>query len=75
MELKIQEADSMFKKLDEKLSPKFRGKIIALDTETGDYFIGNSELEAYKNAVKKYPNKQFVYKRIGFHSTHFVGAV
>ncbi len=75
MELKIQEADRMFKKLDEKLSPKFRGKIIALDTETGDYFIGNSELEAYKSAVKKYPNKQFVYKRIGFHSTHFVGAV
>ncbi|HLC61616.1 MAG TPA: hypothetical protein VJI52_01215 [Candidatus Nanoarchaeia archaeon] len=75
MELGIEEAEKLFKKLNEKLSPKFKGKIVALETDSGDYFIGDSEIEAYRIAIKKHPKKEFVFKRIGFESTHFVGAV
>ena len=75
MENKIKEANTLFEQISKQLSPRYRGKIIAIDTDSGDYFIGNSELDAYKKAIKQYPNKKFVYKRIGFNSTHFVGAL
>lgn len=75
MELKIDEANKLFEKISKELLPKYKGKIVAIDTNSGNYFIGDSELDAYKMAIKKHPNKQFVFKRIGFHSTHFVGAL
>ena len=75
MELKIKETNMLFERINKELLPQFRGKIVAIDTDSGNYFIGNSELDAYKKAIKKYPNKKFVYKRIGFNSTHFVGAL
>ena len=75
MESKIKEADILFSKINKELMPKHKGKIVALDIESGSYFIGNSELDAYKEAIKQHPKKQFVFKRIGFDSTHFVGAL
>ena len=67
--------DMLFEKINEKLLPRHKGKIIALDVDSGNYFIGNSELDAYKKAIKQSPNKQFIFKRVGFDSTHFVGAL
>ena len=72
--MKIQEADKLFEKINKELSSRFKGKIVAIDADSGNYFIGNSELDAYKEAIKKHPNKKFVFKRIGFDSTHFAGA-
>ena len=75
MELNIKQANVLFEKLNRELLPRYKGKIIALDAESGEYFIGDSELDAYKKALKKYPKQQFIFKRIGFKSTHFVGAI
>lgn len=74
MENKIKETKELFENINKKLLDKYMGKIIAIDPDTGDYFIGDSELDAYKKAIKKYPKQQFVFKRVGFKSTHFVGA-
>lgn len=75
MDSKIEEADKLFGKINKELLPKYKGKIVAIDADSGSYFIGDSELDAYKLAIKKYPNKQFIFKRIGFDYTHFVGAL
>ena len=75
MEFNIKEVNALFEKINKELAPRFRGKIVAIDTDSGNYFVGNSELDAYKEAIKKYPNKKFVFKRFGFDSTHFVGAL
>ena len=75
MEPEIKEADKLFERIDKKLAQQFKGKIVAVDTDSGDYFVGDSELDAYKNAIKKHPNKKFIFKRVGFDSTHFVGAL
>lgn len=75
MELKIEEANKLFGKISKELSSKYKGKIVAIDADSGNYFIGDSELDAYNKAIKKYPDKKFVFKRIGFDSTHFVGAM
>jgi len=75
MELKIGEANKLFEKISKELTAQYKGKIVAIYTGTGSYFIGDSEIDAYKKAIKKYPDKKFVFKRIGFSSTHFVGAL
>lgn len=75
MENKIKEIGTLFGNINKKLLPRHKGKIVALDVGSGNYFIGNSELDAYKKAIKQFPNKQFIFKRIGFDSTHFVGAL
>lgn len=75
MESKIKIANQIFSKINEELSKKYKGKMMAIDTDTKEYFIGDSALDAYKKAIKKYPNKQFVFKRIGFKTAYFAGAV
>ena len=75
MDKGINEADRLFEKINTQLSSKYEGKIVAIDSDGGDYFIGDSELDAYRRAIKKHPKKQFVFKRIGFAYTHFVGAI
>ena len=75
MEPNMKEADVLFKRISSELSPKFKGKIVAIDTDSGNYFVGNSELDAYKKAIRRYPRRKFIFKRIGFDSTHFVGAL
>ena len=75
MDLNLKHANELFEKLNKELLPKYKGKIIAIDAESGNYFIGDSELDTYKKAIMKIPKKQFVFKRIGFGSTHFIGAL
>ncbi|MBI5003154.1 hypothetical protein HZC31_07245 [Candidatus Woesearchaeota archaeon] len=70
----LKKANEIFEKINQRLSEKYKGKIIAIDGESGDYYIGESELEAYNEAIKQHPKKQFIFKRVGFRSTHFVGA-
>ena len=56
-----------------KLRPKFRenkGKIVAIETESGNYFIGEYELEAAQKARNKFPDKIFVFFRIGYPAIH-----
>ncbi len=64
----------IFEKINEEES-RNKGKIVAIDVDSGDYFIGNSTLEAYRIAIKKYPNKKFIFKKIGFEHTNFIGAL
>jgi len=52
MEFDIKEANTLFEKINKELLPRFRGKIVAIDTDSGNYFVGNSELDAYKEAIK-----------------------
>ncbi len=67
--------DKIFANINKKLSPKYKGKMVAIDPVSGDYFVGNSTIDAYKEAIKKYPKKKFVFKRIGFKVAYFVGAI
>ena len=75
MGLNVKKARVLFERINKELVPRYKGKIVAIDTDSGNYFIGDSELDAYRKAVQKCPDKQFVFKRIGFDSTHFVGAL
>ena len=71
----MQSVEKVFEKINKELLPNHKGEIVARDLDTGKYFLGHTELDAYKKAAKELPKKKFVFKRIGFDSTHFVGAL
>lgn len=53
-----------------RLEKSSRGKIIAIDVESGEGFIGSSTIEAGLRAKKKFPKRLFFFKRIGYPSVH-----
>ena len=72
IENKIPKGNIIFDKINKILSAKYKGKLVAIEVESGDYFIGDSGLEACKKAREKYPDKIFVVKRIGFEYAYHV---
>lgn len=68
------QAEIVYQHLKEKLKG-LEGKFVAIEPASGDYFIGTDPLEAYEQAKKKHPSKQFFYKRVGTRAAFVVGAV
>ena len=61
-------------RLKGELEPDHNGAFLAVEVESGDYFLGTSEIEAYDEAIKRHPGKKFAFLRVGFKTTRFVGA-
>ncbi len=49
----------LFQKLDAQLRETYFGKFVAIDADSGEYFIGDTTMEADKKARAKYPGKVF----------------
>jgi len=45
---------------------KWRGKYVAIDPISGDYFIGNTPTDAIRAAKQKYPEREFWVVKIGY---------
>jgi hypothetical protein len=52
------------------LEPRHKGKIIAIEVETGDYFLGDSVIEAVNKVKEKHPDKVFFIARIGYKAVY-----
>ncbi len=59
-----------FQKIEKRLIPRFKGRIVAIEPTSGKYFMGFDELEAAKQALAAFPNKVFVFFRIGYPAVH-----
>ena len=57
-------------KLKPKLEAKYKGRIVAIDVESEDYFVGRTVLEAIEKGRKKHPRKMFYAVRIGYAAVH-----
>jgi len=57
-------------RLKDQLEPQYKGKIVAIEVDSGDYFIGDTVVEAGEKARKKHPDKVFHFIRIGFRAVH-----
>ena len=57
-------------RLKDRLEPAYHGQIVAIEVESGDYFLGKSVAEAAKKARAKHPQKFFYFVRIGFPAVH-----
>ena len=69
--MKIKRANEMYEQIKNKLKGK-EGKIVAIDLDSGDYFIGEDILEACEKGQKKYPGKEFFFHRVGAKATYHV---
>ncbi|MCL0095718.1 hypothetical protein M1O52_04265 [Dehalococcoidia bacterium] len=49
----------LFKTISEELERDYRGKLVAIEVDSGDYFIGDTAMEADEKAKGKYPDKAF----------------
>jgi len=56
----------IFKRISEELERDYRGKFVAIEVDSGDYFVGDTSIEADKKAREKYPKKVFFLGKIGY---------
>ncbi|MDZ7261339.1 MAG: hypothetical protein ONB05_04460 [candidate division KSB1 bacterium] len=61
----VEKAKAIYEKIREQLEAEHLGKVVLIEVDSGDYFIGKTGLEAYEQAKKKYPDKLFYGIRIG----------
>jgi len=47
-----------------------RGKVVAIEVESGEIFIGRTALEAGMRAREKFPDKVFYFIRVGYPAVH-----
>lgn len=59
-------------RLKAKLEKDFKGKIVAIEIDTGDYFLGDTVSTALERAESKYPGKVFHLVRVGYPGVHTV---
>ncbi len=62
----VEKGQRIYEKIKDKLEPEHKGEIVAIEVETGDYFLGKSVIEATDKAREKYPDKVFYTARVGF---------
>ena len=60
-------------KLKAILEPSNNGKFVAIEIETGDYFVADTLLEALQRAKEKYPTKVLHTVRIGYEGVFKMG--
>ena len=56
----------LFKRISEELERDYRGKFVAIEVDSGDYFTGDTAIDADEKAREKYPGKAFYLGGIGF---------
>jgi len=64
------QAKKIYKKLKSQLTPKYKGKIIAIEVESGKYVLGEDELDTALKVKERFPGKVFNFFRIGYPVVH-----
>lgn len=64
------EGERVFKKLNARLGKKHKGKILAIEAESGQHILGDDEVLVAKEAKARFPGKVFSFFRIGYPVVH-----
>jgi len=67
---RFKKGSNLFKKIQNRFIRRHKGKIIAIEPDSGRYFIGDGELETAQLALAEFPNKIFSFFRIGYPVVH-----
>jgi len=60
-----QKGEKIFRAIEDQLKPEYLGKVVAIEIESGNYFIGRTHSEAGDKAKHKFPEKIFYFARVG----------
>jgi len=58
-------AKAIYETIREEMEANYKGKIVAIDPESGEYFIGDTGMEASKKGKEKYPGRVLFRVRVG----------
>ena len=58
--------EEIYSKIRDEVEEKFKGKIMAIEVGSEDYFIGSTVTEAVEKARAKHVDKVFYIKRFGY---------
>lgn len=56
-------------KLKKLLERQHRGEFVAIEVQSGDYFLGKTQADALAAAKRKYPERLLHFVKIGFPAT------
>jgi hypothetical protein len=62
----VDKGEEIYGKIKEELEPEHKGEFVAIEVDTGDYFVGKDPIEADEKAREKYPDAVFFLARIGY---------
>lgn len=74
-EIGIQQGQQLYNEpLKARLEPQHTGRFVAIEPNTGDYYLGDTSMEALVAAHAALPESRFYLKRIGHETTHRIGS-
>ena len=63
-------AEEIYNKVKDKIKV---GKMVAIDIDSEDYFVGENTIDAYKKGRQKHPEAEFYFIRAGAKTAFVVG--
>lgn len=64
-----QKGEEVYQKIEPQLEPEHRGEFMAIEVDSGEYFLGKTQVEVLEAAKKKFPTKIFYMVKVGFPAT------
>ncbi|MDZ7292300.1 MAG: hypothetical protein ONB44_21135 [candidate division KSB1 bacterium] len=62
----VAKGEAVYERLRKKLEKKYHGKVAVIEVDSGDYFLGDTLIEADTKAKAKHPDKVFYAVKIGY---------
>jgi len=63
-----QKGTQIYQKISKQIEKAHSGDFIAIEVKSGEYFLGQTQIEAIEKAKKHFPTKIFYLMKIGFPS-------
>ncbi|MBI3649905.1 MAG: hypothetical protein HY231_02515 [Acidobacteria bacterium] len=60
-------------KLKDLLEPQHTGQFVAIEPDTGNYFLGEKDIDAIQAARAAMPGKHFYLARVGYPTAYKIG--
>ena len=67
---KFRKASKLFHQVERRLLARHKGQVVAIEPDSGRYFLGKDVLDAARNAMAAFPGKVFDFFRIGYPAVH-----
>lgn len=61
--------EEIYQKISQQIEKKYLGNFMAIEVESGKYFLGETQIEAIERAKKRFPTKIFYLMKVGFPAT------
>lgn len=58
--------EEIYQKISKQMEKKYLGSFMAIEVESGKYFLGQTQVEAIEKAKKHFPAKIFYLMKVGF---------